>query len=500
MSLVSPLKAEKLSQLLSLYLSKKYNITISDKITPFEETTESLLEKGNEAIPTIYMERIILENYKDNFYSERLLQMLLSVEPLPGYIFQFKYVPPQNYPFFKISEKLYFYPLFFGNTKELFIELWRKNRSFKSFFIELEKNYSFSGLLSQLKLVTELSFTRFNHRARESLQEIQKIWDEGMLRGWISAFKKPSSLLFVCNRALPENFNGFSGRIHSKEGSLNYYIFEKADLEEIRSQLKGFSGTIGIVTFEKWKEEPFKRFNPLLLGFAVYEHARRAGLKFHLLDGFTLHVLADLYYEWEDLGRALKVYELARAFTLQPIELALSEASIYYAFSELEKAEKTLRGKLCGCVKEDPRIHYNLGIIYKEKGEKEKAEYHLYKAYLLEEENPLFRKDLLKFLWDEGRWEEMEAILTKVKNFTKIDKIFLGKLSFLKKDYAKALTYLKEIIDSPERDGESLYFLAWLYLYYKRDLSAADLFLKEAKHQLSRGAYEKLVEEFGLPR
>lgn len=498
--MVPPLRAERLTQLLSNYLSKRFALPLREEAIPFRETTEDLLKRGKEALSTLYIERILLENYSANLYSEGLLKMLLSVAALPGYVFNFKRSFPKGYPFFSLSKGLYFYPLLFGNIKELFIELWKKKKAFRSLYVELTEDYSLSGLFPQLEFVSSLAFTRFNRKAREALKEIWELWQEGRAKAWMTLFKKPSSLLLVSDKPLSEEFLTSLGKADFKGGSLNYYLLQKARPVEVISQIKGLPGTFGVVTSEKWREDPFSRFNPLLLGFSAYEHAKRAGLKAHLLDGFTLHVLADLYYEWEDLGSALEVYELAKTFTLQPIELALSEASIYYALSELEEAVKILKGKLCGCLKEDPRIHYNLGIIYKEKGDPEKAEYHLYKAYLLDQENPLYRKDLLRFLWDRGRTQEMEEILAKVKDFTKEDQVFLGKLAFLRRDYAEALSYLKEVIDSPERDGEALYFLAWLYLYYQRDPSASEILLKEAKDRLSPRSYEKLIEEFGLPK
>jgi tetratricopeptide (TPR) repeat protein len=500
MSLVPPLRAERLTPLLSNYFSKRFALPFQEESIPFTEATEDLLVKGEEALSTLCIERILLENYRDNLYSEGLLKRLLSVAALPGYVFYFKKGIPKDYPFFSLSKGLYFYPLLFGNIKELFIKLWRKKRTFRSLYVELTEDYSMTGLLSRVKFVSSLAFTRFNRKAKEALKELWELWEEGRAKTWMTLFKKPSSLLLVCDKPLSEEFLASLGHVNFKGGSLNYYLFERAKPAEVISQIKGLPGTFGVVPSKKWREEPFRRFNPLLIGFSAYEHAKRAGLKAHLLDGFTLHVLADLYYEWEDLGCALEVYELAKPFTLQPIELALSEASIYYALSELEGAEKILRGKLCGCLKEDPRIHYNLGIIYREKGNPDKAEYHLYKAYLLDEENPLFRRDLLRFLWDEGRTQEMEEILAKVKDLTKDDRVFLGKLAFLRRDYPKALSYLREVLDSPERDGEALYFLAWLYLYYKKDPSASEILLKEAKDKLPPGSYEKLREEFGLPK
>ncbi len=94
------------------------------------------------------------------------------------------------------------------------------------------------------------------------------------------------------------------------------------------------------------------------------------------------------------------------------------------------------------------------------------------------------------------KWKKFSI---KLKEFTLEDKIFLGKLSFLKGDYKTALNYLQEILTFPEKDGVSLYFLSWLYFYFKKDREASRLFLKEAKTLLSPEDFNKLLERFGLP-
>jgi len=501
MSLVLPSEAKTLSPFLLEYLKKKYNLPVEELPSPFTLTSKELLKLPQEkALSLLLLERILFENYGKGFFSKSLLELLSEVTELPGYLFLTKIKPPSSFSFFNLEKDLYFYPLFFERIKELFLTLWKEKREFVALFT---KNFTPSSLfkyLELLKLAKELGFSRFNQRAQKDLAEIIELHEKQELPKWLKSFKKKGILLIATEGTLSEDFLKKRKLLYKGEGKTSYYLVEASLLEEVLKELKEEKNISGVVEGETLKKEPFRKLNPFLLAYASLQHAKRAREKVHVLDGFTLHVLGDLFYEWEDLKGALRIYELAKPYTLQPIELALSEASIYYALGELDEARKILKGKLCGCLKEDPRIHYNLGIIYLEKGDLQNAEFHLYKAYLLQSEEPLFRKTLLEFLWNERRYEEMEEILSKVENLTSSDKVFFGKLVFLKGDYEKALIYLQELLNLPEKDGEALYFLAWLYLYFRKDSEAAKIFLDEAKKLLPQATFEALKERLGLPQ
>ncbi len=497
MNFLKPPKAEKLIPFLRIYLEKNFALSFPETLTPFAESTENLIKEDAKGL--LFLERLLLENFKDNFYQSKILSYLLSLSPLPGYLFKFskKEKPPLGL-FFKFSEGLYFYPLFFEELTELFLNLWAKNIKFKSYFVEL-KEESLPDLSKKFVILEKLGLTRLNQKGYKILKEIGELWEKDKAPLWIKKLKKSRSVLVVSDNKWNKVERDILQPSLFKEGDRNYYLFEKINYEKLLSLIKEKLGIFGLVPSEVWQREPFKKIDPLLLGLATLEHSKRAKVNFHILDGFTLHVLADLFYEIEDLGGALKYYNLAQPYTLQPTEWALSVASIYYALGKLDLGEKILKGKLCSCLKEDPRIHFNLGLIYKRKKDLEKAEYHFYKAYLLEEENPLFRKELLKYLWEEGRIEEVEEIINKVSDLTKEEKIYLGKIAFVKKDYERALKYLQEILDYADRDGESLYFLAWLYLYFKKDPSAAKILLESSQKKLPFSTYKKLLEQFGFP-
>ncbi|MFN3504827.1 MAG: tetratricopeptide repeat protein [Caldimicrobium sp.] len=498
MNYLKPPNAEKLYPLLKLYLEHRYHLPFEENFKPFKTKTETLLENYPKTIGTLFVERYLLENYQRNFYSKSLLQKLLKFQAIPGYIIKFKKKPPSKYVFFRL-DNIYFYPLFFGETKDLFIHLWSNKKNFCALYIELKKEENNEQLKDLLKLADKFHFTRISPKAKEEIYDLFELYSKYSVNLWEKLLKKSSLLLITTYKEghlethLKPKFSFYGKRF-------KFYLYEAKDLEIIKTRLNSGSATLGIISSELLRDPIFFKINPFLLGIATLEHAKRANKPFHILDKFTLHVLADLFYEWEDLGSALTFYELAKPYTLQPIELTLSVASVYYLLGNLEKAENTLKSKLCGCLKEDPRIHYNLGIIYQQKGDEERAEYHLFKAYLLDRENALFRKRLLDFLWEKERFEDIDNILHNVKEKTLDDKIFLGKIAFLNKRYKEALDWLQEINSYADRDGTALFFLAWLYLYFKKEKEAAELFLKEAKEKLSQEELNKLIHSFGLPQ
>lgn len=496
MSLPRLPKAEIISPLLKVFLAKKYNLSFKEEAQVFSKKTEELLEDPLFSFGLIFLERYLLENFQKNLYSQELLKNLIEVKEMQGYIFRLKKLPP-SFTFFQ-WEKYYFYPLFFGEIKELFKKLWRNKEKFCALFTVVKSSNELRELKDLLKIFQKLHFTRITPKAKENLEDLFELYLSRKGNKWERNLKKGNFLLVVTNHFnLEEEFQPIL--FYYKGKRISFYIFREEKLHFLEAFCQKSSFIYGLITSSLLREAPFSGINPFLLGIAVFEHAKRAGKTLHLLDGFTLHVLADLFYEWEDFGSALKFYELAKPYTLQPIELILSIASIYYALGDLDMAEAILKSKLCGCIKEDPQIHYNLGIIYQQKENFEGAEYHFYKAYLLEKENPLFRKTLLTFLWERERFEEMEDILSQVKDLTLEDKIYLGKLAFLKKNYQEALKLLQEINSYAERDGTALFFLAWLYLYFKKEREVAEIFLKEAKEKLSEGELNKLLETFGLP-
>ncbi|MCS7149586.1 MAG: hypothetical protein RMI93_02445 [Caldimicrobium sp.] len=500
MSLAYPPKTERLIPLLKSYLFKNFDLTFDGDYEPFTEDTLELLSKRDQKREAfIYLERIILENYRQGCYSQKLLEIILSLgEPLPGYVFYLAERPKFDYPFFNLGERIYFYPLLFGDITSLYLTLWRECGLFNSYYKALTQGLDLDHIKKDLKIVKKLGFTRFTPKSQSDLKEIWELLMTPEGEVWQETINHKETFILVGKRPLSET-NMLKGKIRVFGSEIFYHLLEETDTEDLINFLKRSNSTWGVVNSKNLREDPFQHLNPFLLAYASLIHADRAKAKFHFLDTFTLHVLADLFFEWEDLGKASELYEIARPYTLQPIELTLSKASIHYALGDLESAEKLLREKLCGCLREDPRVHYNLGVIYLDLGERSKAEYHLYKAYLLNKEEVLFRKRLMDYLWEENRIQEIEEILKDLSSPEIQDKIYLGKCAFLRGDYSKALEMLQEILSFEERDGYALYFLAWLYLYFGKDREASSILLKEAQDKLPSEVMMKLKEEFSLP-
>ncbi len=463
-----------------------------DLLLPLVE--ECLAKKGQKDCPRCHL----LDNFFDNLYTEEIFECLVEEhKPLRGYFFKFKDdFLPKDFTFIRLKN-LFFYPLFFGKTQDLFLSLWKKGVSFASSYAEVLSLPDPSEIENHLGLISTLGFSRLTKRAEERLSPILKLQKE-----WLSLKEreKISNLLFlVSSFPLDEEFK--EDTVLKEKGTEYYYVLWNTQgfslNEEMITNLPQ-GAILGLVPGEKLKEEPFSRFSPFLLALSAFEHARRAGLMLKEVDEFSLHILGDIVYELEDLEFAKRIYEIAKDYTLQPIELTLSLASIYYTLDDLDTAEKLLRGKLCGCDREDPMVHHNLGLVYLAKGNPSYAEYHLYKAYLLDPENKAIRQRLVQFLFDQGRNSDVLEILAGKEDLSPQEALILGKIYFRQGDYDRALSLLSRLFASPERDGEASLYLAWLYLNLKKNKEVAKVFLDEARTKLSSEEFERLRSELSL--
>ena len=463
---------------------------------PHEELLLPLVEdwlakKGEKGCPRCYL----LDHLFDNFYTEEIFECLVEAnKPLRGYFFKYQDdFLPKDFTFIRLKN-LFFYPLFFGKAQELFLSLWKEDVSFTSFYAEVSRLPNPSEVENHLQVISSLGFSRLTKRAEERLAPILKLEKE-----WLSLKEKEeiSKILFIVS-SFPLDEELKERIILKEEGKEYYYVLRDAQGCSLKEENLPQGAILGFVSGEKLKEEPFSRFSPFLLALSAFEHAKRAGLMLKEVEGFSLHVLADIIYELEDLGFAKRVYEIAKDYTLQPIELTLSLASIYYTFSDLDTAEKLLRGKLCGCIREDPMVHHNLGLVYLAKGNLSNAEYHLYKAYLLDPENKAIRQRLIQFLFDQGRISDILEILAGKEDLSPQEALILGKIYFRQGDYERALSLLSQLLASPERDGEASLYLAWLYLNLRKNEEVAKLFLDEARSKLSTDEFERLKRELNL--
>lgn len=460
-----------------------------DLLLPHVE--DCLAKKGEKGCPRCYL----LDHLFDNFYTKEIFECLVEEhKSLRGYFFKLKDdLLPKDFTFIRLKN-LFFYPLFFGNAQELFLSLWKEDVSFTSFYAEVSRLPNPSEVENHLQVISSLGFSRLTKRAEESLAPILKLEKE-----WLSLKEKEeiSKLLFIVS-SFPLDEELKEGIILKEEGKEYYYVLRDAQDISLKEENLPQGAILGFVSGDKLKEEPFSRFSPFLLALSAFEHAKRAGLMLKEVEAFSLHVLADIIYELEDLGFAKRVYEIAKDYTLQPIELTLSLASIYYTLSDLDTAEKLLRSKLCGCVREDPMVHHNLGLVYLAKGNLSYAEYHLYKAYLLDPENRAIRQRLIQFLFDQGRISDILEILAGKEDLSPQEALILGKIYFRQGDYDRALSLLSQLLASPERDGEASLYLAWLYLNLRKNEEVAKLFLDEARSKLSSEEFERLKRELNL--
>lgn len=483
----------------------------------FKYSTEELIRKykNSESLTNLVLaERFVFENIENGFFSSKLLNPVLEEREILGYVFYFpsKILSKRYLKFFlknsliKIDSNYYFYPLEWGNGFKILINLWKNKIRFYSIEILLNKD-NLNKIKNKIELTKILDFSFISQKTLESLKNYLPTLNIQKLSQIKRKFLENSdSVLLLSSKnnfkieVLKYKKTKILDRIENE--TLGLFLIKNMDKninKNINEYLK--NDKIGILSKDLWEKYKFKGASPFIFIIGAYEHARRLNeVNIKDFEGFTYHVIGDLYYEWKDFGKALKYYLIAEEFTKQPLELALSKSAIYYIFKQLDKAEKTLREKLCGCEKESPILHYNLGLIYIEKNEKDKAKYHFYKAYLLDPENNILRLGLIKFLWDFAEYEELEELLSSIKEekLSIKEKVYVGKLYFYKKEYEKAFKYLKEVLHDKEQDGEVIIFLAWLYLYLKKEKEVSEILLKEAQKILLPEQIERIKKEFNL--
>ncbi len=460
----------------------------------FKFSTEELVAKFSDKESLrdhLLIERFFLENITGGAFSEKLLRLNLKLfKEVKGELFYFPGSPPKNYPFVRITGKIFFYPKDWRGERKLIFSLLKERRKFYSLPFVFKEDTEFNEVEKALNLVKSLGFQRLGEKAleflnmyfsREDLERIAEISDhflkhKGYILGITSLEELPFPVdekvkgtgitLFLCRNGVSE----------AKE------ILEK-------------KGKTGILREKDYKKFKAKGASPFMFAFAAFEHARRLPNKnFQIFEGFTYHVMADLFYEWEDYGSSLYWYEVGKDFTEQPVELLLSKAAIHYLIGELEEARALIEEALS--YREDPMSHHNLGLVYLQLGKISEARHHFEKAFEMENTS-FYREALVSALWEEGEYKRLISLLDKIEDLSLKEKALLGKAYFMEKNFEKAFELLKEFLSSPKRDGEMLFFLAWLYLNLRKDKEVAERLFEEARKKLGNEEYQRLIEEFG---
>jgi len=461
----------------------------------FKYSTKELFYKfkqRKEFNDLLFAERIILEHTQDNIFSKELLEYNLKVfEKVEGELFYFRKPPSNKFPFIQITEKIYFYPKDWGGIKKLVLNLIKENKFFYSTYYTFEKEIHVKDIENTFRIIKSFGFQRFGEKALKNLSEIfpKKSWEDISKISKDFVKKDENYVLGITTLDI-----WFNVEVKIKGKGINLFVCKKEDLEksDILKNLEGKTGLLLKKDFEKFYK---KHASPFAYVFSAFEHARRLkNQAFQFFDGFTYHVMGDIFYEWEDYGRALYWYEIGRPFTKQIIELLLSKSAIYFLIGDFEKAKLLIQEAFS--YREDPILYYNLGLIYLQLGKKDLAKNCFEKAFMMKNE-VCYREALISILWEEKDYDKILALLDNQKDLSIKEKAILGKICFFKKDFKKAFEILKEFLTIPQRDGEVLFFLAWLYLNLHKEKEVAKRLFWEAKKKLGKEVYEKLIEEFG---
>ncbi len=475
-------------------IEKKLGLRLERPEELFKFSTGELVQRfsNKESLGEhLLVERFFLENTAGGTFSENLLRINLELlKEVRGELFYFPGAPPKNWPFVRITGKIFFYPQDWGGIRKLIFSILRERRRFYSLPFVFREDTEFGEIEKALNLVKSLGFQRLGEKAfkllnmyfsKEDLERIAELSEKfvrnsGYMLGMSSLEELPFPVeeevkgkgltLFLCK----------NGAFKAKE------VLEK-------------KGKTGILREEVYKKFATKGASPFMFTFAAFEHARRLpDRNLQVFEGFTYHVMADLFYEWEDYGNSLYWYEVGRKFTKQPVELLLSKAAIHYLIGELDEARSLIEEALS--YREDPMSHHNLGLVYLQLGKISEARKHFEKAFEMENTS-FYREALASALWEEGDYKGLISLLNKAEDLSLKEKAVLGKAYFMEKNFDKAFELLKEFLSRPKRDGEMLFFLAWLYLNFRKDREVAESLFEEARKKLGDEEYQRLIKEFG---
>ena len=232
-----------------------------DLLLPLVE--DWLSKKGEKGCPRCYL----LDHLFDNFYTEEIFECLVEAhKPLRGYFFmRLDDFLPKDFTFIRLKN-LFFYPLFFGKSQELFLFLWKEDVSFTSFYAEVSRLPNPSEVENHLQVISSLGFSRLTKRAEERLAPILKLEKE-----WISLKEKEeiSKLLFIVS-SFPLDEELKEGIILKEEGKEYYYVLRDAQGFSLSEENLPQGAILGFVPGEKLKEEPFSRFSPFLLALSAF--------------------------------------------------------------------------------------------------------------------------------------------------------------------------------------------------------------------------------------
>jgi len=444
-------------------------------------------------------ERFFFDALEDKCIKSPLLEKLIEFASLSGLLVK---TEPKilkeifdDY-FFECKDGIYFLPGSTKRRKSILKKLFKSKKPFTA--VEAKGLNSLNSLLLSLEdfktaeifdlsVVTELGKLGLEHffgkKTPSELAEILK-----KLRGKSYLYFVEGENIVEVKDFLMENCEVFE-LLEDKVIATS----EKNLTEELKKFSESLGITAGVLTQETYQRFKVDGASELLYLLAALEHARRLeNENFAFFEGFSFHVLGDMFYEWGDLVRALKYYQLAEPFTKQPVELILSQSAVFYELDELEKAESLLKAGIC-IAEKDPAVYYNLGLIYRKKRDLKRAKIFLEKACKLSEGDPLPREAYLEVLWRLKDYEKLKKLLESKKLSPK-EAIVLGKVYFKEGRLDEAFELLKRGTTAGEKDGEALVFLAHLYKT-KGEKGVAEVLLKESEEMLGKEKVKALLKE-----
>ena len=412
----------------------------------------------------LLVENLVLSSACDGYPGERVLARLLSRGGVRGLLIKGRGLEPPAGAL-KLSGDEYLLPDGVTDGRGFVRELWRGRRAFRAVPVKLAAMDDLETARRKLELARLFGLTYLSPRAEKDLAPF--LADLSRIKRFL---RRGGPLALLRLREPPRGLRGLCLG--------DFFLFRYgAFARRILGRGGGLCGGL-------YSGEP--KGPPLAMAYAACEHARRAGGGLVSFDLFTYHVLGDLYADWGDLGAALAAYERAREGTRQPADLLNSLALVCRSLGFPDRAEEVLREAL-RLSPDDPLIHYNLGEVLSERGERKEALTLLRRAWELSGRRSLFAEALARELLLSGRIEEAREVLSGRSGLSLSGKTLYGEVLYRSGDFQEAFAVLREVARSREAPARALAYLSLLYRHYKGEPEAAEVLAREA---LRRGGRE----------
>jgi len=412
-----------------------------------------------------------------------LLSKQLERQPLSGLLIKF-FSDYQPEGAFCLEDQTFFLP---EAGKDFLLDLWQKGEIFTSASVHLESPEEIEEASSLLELAELLGFSWLSAKAVRYLSELGFSEENLSVLKTLQSLNRKGYVLVLAEGPAP------SLRCLETQAEKTLHLDPDKALLALSLSAKETASLLKDLHLRSGFIEGHHRHWPLVKVWAAFEHARRlAEERPVLFEPYSLHALADIYFDLGDLAAAQKAYFLAAEGTAQPLDL-LNSLGLVMIHLNQRKAARFLLAKAVQEDPKDPLLHYNLALFLEKEGKDEEALEHFYKAHDLARSQPLYAEALAQRLALKKEWEKIKEIL-RGSNLGAEGLYLLGKAYYESGQLEEALRFFKKTIEIAPKHQLALAHLALLFIQLKGEYSLAEAILPEIENE-EEGELAELAQD-----